>query len=110
MSLQLILGGSGSGKSQYLYNSVIESSMVNPDENYIVIVPEQYTMETQKRLVLMHPRKGILNIDVVSFQRLAFKVFEELGGEGCERPKQHHALAIDKARIDMRHRHRRRTH
>ena len=33
-----------------------------------------------KKLVHMHSRKGILNIDVVSFERLAYKVFEELGG------------------------------
>ena len=38
-------------------------------------------MSTQKKLVESHPRKGILNIDVVSFERLAFKVFEEIGGE-----------------------------
>lgn len=81
MGLQLVLGGSGSGKSEYLYSEAIERSMKNPDSNIIVVVPEQYTMETQKKLVLMHPRKGILNIDVVSFERLAYKVFEEIGGE-----------------------------
>ncbi len=36
-------------------------------------------MATQKRVVELHPRKGILNIDVVSFERLAYKVFEEVG-------------------------------
>lgn len=79
MALQLILGGSGSGKSTFLYKKIIEESMENPEKNYFVIVPEQYTMAIQKRIVELHPRKGILNIDVISFQRLAFKVFEEVG-------------------------------
>ena len=81
MGLQLVLGGAGSGKSEYIYNDIINKSISNPDRNYIIVVPEQYTMATQKRIVNMHPRKGILNIDVVSFERLAFKVFEEIGGE-----------------------------
>lgn len=80
MSLQLILGGSGSGKSHELYSSIIEDSINKPEINYIVIVPEQYTMETQKKLVSMHPRQGIMNIDIVSFQRLAYRVFSEIGG------------------------------
>ena len=84
MSLQLILGSSGVGKSHYLYTHIIEESMKNPDRNYIVVVPEQYTMAIQKRLVSMHPRKGILNIDVVSFERLAYKVFEEVGEDNLE--------------------------
>ena len=84
MSLQLILGSSGAGKSHYLYTHIIEESMKNPDGNYIVVVPEQYTMAIQKRLVSMHPRKGILNIDVVSFERLAYKVFEEVGEDNLE--------------------------
>ena len=77
MSLKLILGGSGVGKSHYLYEEMIRESMQNKDTNYIVIVPEQFTMQTQKDLVTMHPDNGILNIDILSFLRLAYRVFEE---------------------------------
>lgn len=80
MSLQFIFGNSGSGKSYYLYQKIIKDSMENPKKNYIVLVPEQFTMQTQKDLVLMHPKKGIMNIDVLSFGRLAHRVFEEVGG------------------------------
>ena len=38
-------------------------------------------MQTQKDLVGMHPRHGIMNIDVLSFERLAHRIFEEVGGE-----------------------------
>lgn len=79
MSLQFIFGNSGSGKSHYLYEHIIQESMKYPDKNYIVLVPEQFTMQTQKELVARHPRRGIMNIDVQSFARLAFRVFEETG-------------------------------
>lgn len=79
MSLQFIFGNSGSGKSYYLYQNIIEESMKHPDINYLVLVPEQFTMQTQKDLCTMHPRRGIMNIDVLSFGRLAHRVFEEQG-------------------------------
>ena len=37
-------------------------------------------MQTQKELVSLHPAGGILNIDILSFQRLAYRIFEETGG------------------------------
>ena len=79
MSLQFIFGNSGSGKSHRLYKSIIEDSVRHPEKNYLVLVPEQFTMQTQKDLCLMHPRGGIMNIDVLSFGRLAHRVFEEVG-------------------------------
>lgn len=79
--VQFIVGSSGTGKSSYVFDQVISESMENPDKNYLVIVPEQFTLQTQKELVLRHPHKGIMNIDVLSFLRLAFRVFEELGTE-----------------------------
>ena len=79
MSLQFIFGNSGSGKSYCLYKSIIEESIRHPKKNYLVLVPEQFTMQTQKDLCLMHPRGGIMNIDVLSFGRLAHRIFEEVG-------------------------------
>lgn len=81
MPLQFIFGPSGSGKSYHLYHHVIDESQKHPEQNYIVLVPEQFTMQTQKDLVMMHPNHGIMNIDVLSFGRLAYRVFEETGGE-----------------------------
>ena len=77
LSLQLIAGNSGSGKSHYIYEKIIRESVEHPERNYLMIVPEQFTMQTEKELVSLHPRKGILNIDVLSFNRLAYRVFEE---------------------------------
>ena len=79
MSLKLILGSSGAGKTHYIYNEIIKKSEENPEKNYIIVVPEQFTMETQKDIVELHPRHGVMNIDIVSFNRLAFRIFEELG-------------------------------
>ena len=75
MSLQFIIGSSGAGKSYFAYERVIRESMDHPERNYYIIVPEQFTMQTQKTLVEMHPGKGILNIDILSFERLVFCFF-----------------------------------
>lgn len=79
MPLKFVFGSSGSGKSHYLYRCVLDESVRHPERNYIVLVPEQFTMQTQKDLVTMHERRGIMNIDVLSFKRLAYRVFEETG-------------------------------
>ena len=81
MSLQFIIGGSGSGKTHVLYENLIKCSMENPEGKFFAIVPEQFTMQTQKDIVTMHPRHGVRNIDIVSFERLAYRIFEELAVE-----------------------------
>lgn len=80
MSLQLFLGGAGSGKSYQLYREVIEQSCLHPETDYLVIVPEQFTLQTQKDMVSMHPNHGIMNVDILSFLRFAYRVFDEVGG------------------------------
>ncbi len=78
MSLQFVLGPSGVGKSHYIYNKIIKESMENPGTNYILLVPEQYSLALQRKMVKLHPYGGTLNIDVIGFNRLAYRVFDEL--------------------------------
>ncbi len=81
MSLQFYIGRSGAGKTHAMYSRIIEEAKVNTAANYVVLVHEQSTMQAQKQLVTMHPDHGILNIDVLSFERLAYRVFDEVGAD-----------------------------
>ena len=79
MALHLILGNSGAGKSHYLYEQILSEAGQHPERIYYVIVPEQFTMATQREFVRRQENHAILNVDVLSFKRLAYRVFEELG-------------------------------
>ena len=81
MSLQIVYGSSGIGKSYKMYKDVIALACKDDKESYQIIVPEQFTMETQKLIVKMHPGQGVMNIDASSFVRLAYRVFDENGRE-----------------------------
>lgn len=77
MGLRFIIGGAGAGKSYTACQEIIEQSIQEPNTNFLVIVPDQFTMQTQKDLVQMHPNRGIMNIDVLSFGRLAHRIFDD---------------------------------
>ena len=85
MSYRFCFGASGSGKSSALHGMLLERAdraIKKGDltrENYVILVPDQYSMQTQKEIVSRSPQKGILNIDVLSFGRLTHKIFEEIG-------------------------------
>ena len=81
MSLQFYFGASGSGKSQKLHEDIIRAAIQNPKTDYLLIVPDQFTMQTQMDLVVEHPRHIIMNIDVLSFGRLTHRILEEVGYE-----------------------------
>lgn len=82
MGLQFYFGSSGAGKSSRLHEEIVRRSMEEPETNFFVIVPDQFSMQTQMDLVKAHPRKGIMNIDVLSFGRLSHRILEEVGADG----------------------------
>ena len=79
MSLRFYFGPSGSGKSHRIYEEIMQRAAQEPGRNFLIIVPDQFTMQTQKDLVMHSDRGGILNIDVLSFGRLSHRILEEVG-------------------------------
>ena len=68
MSLQFIMGNSGAGKSRYAYEKILAEAARHPEKNYLIVVPEQFTMQTQQKLVELAPNHAIMNIDVLSLK------------------------------------------
>ena len=58
---------------------MLEWAAREPERNFLFLVPDQFTMQTQFDLVNASKNKGIMNIDVLSFGRLSHRIFEETG-------------------------------
>lgn len=79
MALQFYFGASGGGKSRQLHRDITSWAEREPDKNFLFLVPDQFTLQTQFDLVNADKKKGIMNVDVLSFGRLAHRIFEETG-------------------------------
>ena len=75
MAVYFVLGGSGRGKSYFVNHTVVERAQAEKDKTFLMIVPEQATMQTQKEIVDISEHQGIMNIEVQSFVRLAYRIF-----------------------------------
>lgn len=84
MSLKFLAGPAGAGKTTALITEMIKRSIAEPERRFFVIVPEQFTNDTQRLCLALHPRRALMNIDVLSFNRLFCRVQGELGGSGEE--------------------------
>ena len=72
--LRFVFGPSGSGKSYHLRKEIIDRSRQEPERNFLLVVPDQFTMQTQIDIERQHPDHGIMNKDVVSFSRLSHRI------------------------------------
>lgn len=75
MSLRLIIGRSGSGKTGFCLKEIKNKQKENT--RLIYIVPEQYSLQAERELV--NATGGILSAVVLSFRRLAENIFSECG-------------------------------
>src|SRR5690606_27290640 len=84
MSLRLIYGRAGCGKSHFCMQE-IRKRLQDKEEGQgkdplILLVPEQYSMQAERDLVQVAPRGGAIEAQVLSFRRMAYRVFGEVGG------------------------------
>lgn len=74
-----ILGAAGCGKSSHIYKTITKAAVENPDRQYYLFVPEQNTLKAQQEIIRHSEVHGMLNLDVLSFNLLSYRVMEELG-------------------------------
>lgn len=78
MSLRLIYGRAGTGKSYYCYKEI--SKTINAKEKIYIITPEQFSFTAEKKLLNSLKTKAVINAEVLTFDRMAYRVMNEVGG------------------------------
>ena len=78
MALRIIYGRAGTGKSKFCIRQI--KNKIENSNKLVLIVPEQFTFQTENRMLEEIGEKYVLKAEVLSFKRLAYKVFNSCGG------------------------------
>jgi ATP-dependent helicase/nuclease subunit B len=79
LGIHYITGRSGSGKTMQVYREIREA-LDQGGSRLILMVPEQFTLQAERDLIHKLNLPGLMDVEVLSFSRLAHKVFNEVGG------------------------------
>lgn len=89
--LHFVLGRNGSGKTEYL-RGLLSKKLATQSGACILLVPEQFSFESERAMLDLVGAKKLLRADILSFTRLAHSVGEYAG-------KQHKLSVDDGARV-----------
>lgn len=76
--MEFILGKPQSARSMLVQQEALQKAKENPFHSVWYIVPEQYTLQMQRELIHQNEQKGLLNLEVLSFNRLVYRLQNEL--------------------------------
>ncbi|WP_055665405.1 helicase-exonuclease AddAB subunit AddB [Desnuesiella massiliensis] len=80
MSIRFIYGRAGSGKSTRCLQEIKKRIEEGTDKKLILMVPEQFSFQAERNLLRTIGEENLLKAEVLSFKRMAHRVFNELGG------------------------------
>ncbi|AYC28994.1 helicase-exonuclease AddAB subunit AddB [Paenisporosarcina cavernae] len=81
MTLRLVTGRAGAGKSSFIRQEIAERCQVDPlGKAIFLIVPDQMTFTAEKSLSTSRGMHGIVRAQVSTFKRLAWRILQEVGG------------------------------
>lgn len=82
MGLRIVYGRAGSGKTSFCLEEMKNALNTGTGETHplVLIIPEQFSLQAEKNLARVAGTAGIFRAEVLSFRRLAFRVFSEVGG------------------------------
>ena len=71
MSIRFIYGRAGTGKSTWCINRIKDSIAREENNKLILIVPEQYTFNTENKILKSIGEPALLRTQVLSFKKMA---------------------------------------
>ena len=90
MSLRLIYGRAGTGKSEFCFKDITNKieCVSQMGKNYptrtipngIIITPEQFSFTAEKKLLDNLGKEAVIKAEVLTFMRMAYRVISEVGG------------------------------
>ena len=80
MSIRFIYGRAGTGKSKFCIDEIKNNIDEKADNKLILLVPEQYTFNTENKILKFIGERALLRTEVLSFKKMAHEVSEECGG------------------------------
>ncbi len=78
MGLRIIYGKPGSGKSTYCFSEI--SELIDTQEKIYIITPEQFSFTAETKLMNVIEKNAVINAEVITLSRMAYRVLEETGG------------------------------
>ena len=79
MSFRIIYGRAGTGKSEYCYKEIAQK--IKKENKILIITPEQFSFTAEKKLMDAIDIQAVLNAEVVTLSRMAYRVISEIGGK-----------------------------
>lgn len=76
MSLRLIYGRTGTGKSEFCFEEI--NKKVNEKNKIYIITPEQFSFTSEQKLLNSLENKAVINAEVLTFNRMAYRVASEV--------------------------------
>src|SRR5690554_1136503 len=80
MSLKLIYGRGGSGKTSRIYDEIKEEMRKHPDRNMILLVPDQYTFRAEQKILKELGQTSVFRVSVMSFSTMTRRILATVGG------------------------------
>ncbi|AWE06428.1 helicase-exonuclease AddAB subunit AddB [Lysinibacillus sp. 2017] len=86
MTLRVISGRAGTGKTTFIHQEIVDDLKTNALGNPIfILVPDQMTFSTEYELTNNYGIEGMMRAQVMTFKRLAWFVLQKEGGIARER-------------------------
>ncbi len=79
MSLKIVYGKSGTGKSEYIFNEIAKKVHDGADKKIYIITPEQFSFTAEKKLLeSVGNVNSVISAEVVTFNRMAYRAINDV--------------------------------